>query len=88
MNKETLLKLSQKVSELFTSNDVKWRFGEELRNPTVEEISDAIDSMAQTLYAKDDDWSQVIMGQLLIVKDNDFIDVYVRIGELNVLEES
>lgn len=87
MNKEILLKLSKRVNNLFVENEVKWKFGEEYRTPTVEEISDALDSMSQTLYAKDQEWSQIMMGQMILVKKDNFVDVYVRLDELNVLEK-
>ena len=78
MSKEDIV---DKILIDFYSNNVKWRIGGKLVEPTREDIESTLDSLAKVVY--DGDNNEASTGRILVQKLGEHTDVYLYIGELH-----
>jgi hypothetical protein len=72
----------EEIHEIFTRHGYQWKIDGELRSPTVEDIKDTLDRMADVLY-DEEDGAQLEVGRLIAKRHRTGIVVYILIGEEN-----
>lgn len=76
------MSIAERALQVLRDSNIKWRFGEELRTPTLDEVEEALDAMSWTLY-NGDNGQTAATGGLLMEKSGDHLDTYVYLGDLN-----
>lgn len=64
----------------FYTNNVRWKIGGQLVEPTREDIEQTLDSLAKVVY--DGDNNEASTGRILVQKLGDHTDVYLYLGEI------
>lgn len=67
-----------RLEALFIELGYRWRFDGVLKNPTAEDLRQAIDRLSKELY---DDQDQAEMGNLIVQKNGKHFDIYLHVGE-------
>lgn len=65
------------LEELCEELGIAWKFDGVLKNPTAEDLRQAIDRLTKDLY---DDLDQAEMGGLIVQKNGGEFDVYLHVG--------
>lgn len=76
------MSISERALQVLIDSDIKWRFGDERRTPTLDEVEEALDAMAYTVY-NGGEGVVAVTGGLLMEKSGEHLDVYCYLGDLN-----
>lgn len=66
------------LEDLFIQFGYRWYFDGVLKNPTAEDLRQAIDRLGKELY---DDGQQAELGHLIVQRNGRHLDVYLHVGE-------
>lgn len=72
--------VADEIHEIFKAKGYRWKIDGELRNPTLQDVKDTLDRMAEVLY-DEEDGTQLEVGRLIAKRHRTGMDVYILIGE-------
>ncbi len=67
--------------QIFQKQGYTWKIDGEPKQPTKEQLEDALNAMMMNLL-ENPDASQISMGRVMLVRSEQHFDVYVNVGEL------
>lgn len=70
-----------RIAHLFQASELKWKFKDGYRVPTLDEIDDAV-IRAIDAIADEPDLTQIEFGRMIVQKNGQGFDVYVHMAEL------
>lgn len=82
------MSLADELAFEFTTRNITWAFPDGDRVPTSEDIQFVLDKARDRLHTKDEDWNQLMLGGLIVVKIGDHYDVFFRIGEIDGVSDA
>lgn len=72
-----------RIAHLFQASNLKWKFKDGYKVPTVDDISDAVFKAIDTL-ADEPDLTQLEFGRLIVQKSGQFYEVYMHMAEFPI----
>lgn len=79
--------LSESVANLMLLYGHTWTIDGEQLVPNSEDVEEALDTLVETLYSSDE-YTQIETGNLVLKRDGDSVDVYIRVGDANDRNDS
>ena len=71
--------VAEEIHSAFTGKNHYWLFNEDLRVPTVEEVSNVLKRMLDALH----DGEQISSGGIILESNGVHLDCYVYVGEID-----
>lgn len=78
------MSLPDEIATFMLINDMQWKIGGQLQNPSPEDVRQSLDRAKEILYGEDmNNGAALFVGGMIVKRDGKHLDIYLHIGDYN-----